>query len=166
MLNEICGDKFRYLCLAVPLGSQMLGAILDKYRCKLSCCVFVVSYNMLQFLDILFTVLHLLIIGFNLTGWIWVKTRIYHFYGILLTAFSWFVLGIWYGFGYCPITDWQWQVKEKLGERNLPNSFIKYFVDQVTGESINANLVDVLTALCFLLAAGLSVYFNFIKKTG
>ena len=119
---------------------------------------------MLQLLDTFFTLLHLAVIGFNLTGWLWSRTRIYHFYGILLTAFSWAVLGIWYGFGYCPITDWQWQVKEKLGENNLPNSFIKYFADQIRGQNINADVVDVLTAMCFVVAAGLSVYVNFIKK--
>jgi hypothetical protein len=119
---------------------------------------------MLQLLDIFYTILHVVIIVFNLSGWIWLRTRIYHFYGILLTAFSWFFLGIWYGFGYCPITDWQWQVKEKLGEDHLPNSFIKYFADQISGENINPNVVDVLTAVCFVLAAGITVYVNFIKK--
>ncbi|MEJ5960792.1 DUF2784 domain-containing protein [Pedobacter immunditicola] len=119
---------------------------------------------MLQILDVFFTLLHLVIIGFNLTGWIWGKTRRFHFYCILLTAGSWFVLGIWYGWGYCPITDWQWQIKEKLGEVNLPNSFIKYFADQVSGQSINTQLIDILTVVCFFLAAGISVYVNFIKK--
>ncbi len=119
---------------------------------------------MLQIMDICFTLLHLVIIVFNLTGWIWVKTRKIHFYCILLTASSWFVLGIWYGWGYCPITDWQWQIKAKLGEVNLPNSFIKYFADRVTGEAINARLIDILTVVCFFLATGLSVYVNFIKK--
>ncbi|MBG6236212.1 hypothetical protein IWX76_002793 [Pedobacter sp. CAN_A7] len=119
---------------------------------------------MLQLLDIFYTVLHVVIIVFNLSGWIWLRTRIYHFYGILLTAFSWVFLGIWYGFGYCPITDWQWQVKEKLGENNLPDSFIKYLADQISGENINPNVVDVLTAVWFVLAAGFTVYMNFIKK--
>ena len=119
---------------------------------------------MLQILDIFFTLLHLVIIVFNLIGWVWAKTRRVHFYCILLTAISWFILGIWYGWGYCPITDWQWQIKETLGEGNLPNSFIKYFADQVSGEDINTHLIDTLTVVLFVLAAGLSVYVNFVKK--
>jgi len=119
---------------------------------------------MLQILDIFFTLLHLVIILFNLIGWVWAKTRRVHFYCILLTAISWFILGIWYGWGYCPITDWQWQIKETLGEGNLPNSFIKYFADQVSGEDINTHLIDTLTVVLFVLAAGLSVYVNFVKK--
>ncbi|HEY0666612.1 MAG TPA: DUF2784 domain-containing protein [Sphingobacteriaceae bacterium] len=119
---------------------------------------------MLHLLDIFYTALHLLIISFNLLGWIWVQTRKLHFYGILLTAGSWFGLGFWYGFGYCPVTDWQWQVKEKLGEQNLPNSFIKYFADQISGADINPQIIDIATVTFFFLAAFLSVYVNFINK--
>ena len=119
---------------------------------------------MLQFLDVFYTILHLVIIIFNLTGWIWAATRKLHFYCIVITAASWLILGIWFGLGYCPITDWQWEVKERLGEENLPNSFIKYFADRVSGEDISSSLIDNLTALFFLLAAMLSVYVNFVRK--
>ncbi len=102
-----------------------------------------------RFLDFLLTLLHLLIIGFNLFGWIWHSTRKPHFYLVIATIFSWVVLGFWYGFGYCPVTDWQWQVKAKLGERDLPNSFIKYFADKLTGMDISADLIDTVTAVSF-----------------
>jgi len=117
----------------------------------------------LQTQDFLFTVLHLAIIGFNLFGWIWKPARKFHFILILLTALSWFGLGLWFGLGYCPITDWQWQVKEKLGQHDLPNSFVKYYLDEIMGTNINASLIDTLTALCFFLAATLSVYVNFFR---
>ena len=118
----------------------------------------------LETLDILFTLLHLAIIGFNLLGWIWKPLRKAHFISIVLTAASWLVLGIWYGIGYCPVTDWQWQVKERLGEGDLPDSFIKYFADKLSGKDISASLVNALTAAGFALAAGLSVYVNFFRK--
>lgn len=118
----------------------------------------------LHFADIFFTLVHLIIIGFNLTGWIWPPLRKLHFYCVLLTASSWLILGIWFGLGYCPVTDWQWQVKAKLGEQNLPNSFIKYLADKLTGRSIDASLVDFITATSFGIVAVLSVYFNFIAK--
>lgn len=119
---------------------------------------------MLYFLDILFTLLHLLIIGFNLFGWIFPATRKLHFIFILVTAFSWFILGIWFGMGYCPITDWQWQIKESLGERNLPGSFITYFANKVTGRDFSDALVNQVTLICFIAAALLSVYVNFLKR--
>jgi hypothetical protein len=119
---------------------------------------------MLYFIDILFTLLHLIIIGFNLFGWIFPATRKLHFIFITLTAFSWFILGIWFGIGYCPITDWQWQVKEKLGETDLPASFITYCANKITGRDFSDAFVNRITLICFLLAALLSVYVNFLKR--
>lgn len=121
---------------------------------------------MLQLADILFTLLHLVLIGFNLLGWIWQRTRKIHLICIILTAGSWLILGIWFGLGYCPITDWQWQIKEKLGERDLPNSFIKYYADRISGQDISAAFIDTVTAVCFGLAALLSVYVNVKKSPG
>lgn len=114
--------------------------------------------------DLLYTLLHLVIIAFNLLGWIWPATRRLHFISVVLTAGSWLVLGIWFGIGYCPITDWQWQVKEKLGETNLPVSFIKYYADKISGQSFDAGFINYITAISFAVAALLSVYFNFFHK--
>lgn len=119
---------------------------------------------MLRILDLFFTLLHLVIIGFNLTGWLWEPTKKLHLYIIFLTAMSWFGLGIWFGLGYCPLTDWQWQVKEKLGERNLPGSFIKYFADKITGLDIRPVIIDSITFIAFVLALVLSLYVNFLRK--
>lgn len=118
----------------------------------------------LSFLDILLTILHWLIILFNLFGWIFPATRRLHLYVVLLTAGSWLLLGIWYGLGYCFITDWQWQVKAKLGEHNLPNSFIKYQADKLTGADINPALVDNITAVSFGVVFILAIYLNFFRR--
>mgnify|MGYP006159064537 CR=1 FL=1 len=115
-------------------------------------------------LDYLLTVLHLVIIGLNLFAWIWPKTRKLHLYIVGITLFCWLVLGIWYGLGYCPITDWQWQVKTKLGETNLPNSFVKYHLDQLTGRTIPDATVDLITLGSFLIAIVCSVKVNFFLR--
>jgi hypothetical protein len=118
----------------------------------------------LRILDLLLTLLHFVIIGFNLLGWIWKRTRRLHLIVVCATAACWLILGIWFGIGYCPITDWDWQIKEKLGEHNLPDSFIKYYADIIVGHSVSASLIDTLTASGFFIAALLAVYFNFIQK--
>jgi hypothetical protein len=123
---------------------------------------------MLHFLDIFYTIAHLALTLFNLTGWIWKRTRKAHLIILIITAASWSVLGIWYGWGYCPLTDWHWDIKERLGERNLPNSFIKYLADKITGKDINPSVVDNVTLGCLLFAVAASVYVNFFiskKKT-
>ncbi len=117
----------------------------------------------LKLLDFLLTIFHLLIIGFNLLGWIWPKTRKLHFVCVLITTACWLGLGYWYGLGYCPITDWQWQVKTQLGEHDLPNSFIKYEADKISGKNTDAVFIDIITATSFFLAAAISVYVNFFK---
>jgi hypothetical protein len=118
----------------------------------------------LMVLDFLLTILHLIIIGFNLLGWIFRPTRRAHFWFAMLTLGCWTILGIWYGLGYCPITDWQWNIKTQLGEQNLPGSFIKYFADKLTGTDINSDLVDVLTVGLFLIAILCSIKLNFFNK--
>ena len=119
---------------------------------------------MLVFLDILLTIVHLAIILFNLFGWIFPRTRRLHFVFIVLTAASWFILGIWFGMGYCPVTDWQWNVKEQLGERNLPSNFVEYFAEKITGYNFSERLVNTVIGVCFASAALLSVYVNFIRR--
>lgn len=113
-----------------------------------------------KFLDIFLLVFHTLIILFNLSGWIWKKTRLANLIMLSVTAFSWFILGNWYGFGYCFCVDWHWTVKMKLGEFNLPHSYIKYLLDLLTGCDWNAPLVDLLTFVFFLAALAASIFVN------
>ena len=117
---------------------------------------------MYYFLDIFLTLCHLIIIVFNLLGWIWRKTRKMHLLTIGLTFISWFVMGIWYGWGYCFLTDWHWKVKIKLGETNLPASFITYMADKVTGMHFNPGTIDLITVILFFAAIIVSLYFNFL----
>jgi hypothetical protein len=117
---------------------------------------------MLQLFDVLLTVVHLSIIVFNLFGWIPKRTRKAHLVSAALTAASWFILGIWYGVGYCPFTDWQWKVKAQLGEKNLPGNFVEYFLEKLTGYNFSATFINTLIAVCFFVAVLLSVYVNFI----
>lgn len=119
---------------------------------------------MLPFLDILLTLVHFVIVGFNLFAWIVPSLRKAHLVGVLITAGSWLILGIWFGWGYCPVTDWQWRIKEQLGETNLPGSFIKYYADKWSGRDFDAGLVNLLTSISFALAAVISVYVNFFLR--
>ncbi|MCF1749688.1 DUF2784 domain-containing protein [Mariniradius sediminis] len=113
--------------------------------------------------DWFFVVFHSSLILFNLFGWIWKKTRKAHLITISLTLLSWGFLGIWYGWGYCPLTDWHWQVLEKLGKTNLPNSYISYLLDRVLGWQPGEKWVDGGTLVLTLWAFGMSVWMNWRK---
>lgn len=112
------------------------------------------------FLDKFFFAFHTSIIIFILFAWIWEKTRKANLILVLLTAFSWFILGIWYGFGFCPCTEWHYQVRMKLGYFDMPDSYIKFCIDSLTGLDVSAKLVDISTLIFFLTALIASFYVN------
>lgn len=119
------------------------------------------SESTYQLLDYFFVIFHFSLILFNLTGWIWHKTRKLHLFVISTTIFSWVGLGIFYGWGYCPCTDWHWQVKGALGETELPTSYIKYYLDKVSGVSWDPFTVDILTAGLGIAALLISLIVNY-----
>ena len=114
-----------------------------------------------HFIDIFFVVFHSSLIIFNLFGWIWKKTRIWNLITLALTGASWLFIGLIIGMlGYCPLTDWHFNVLEKLGKTDLPNSYIKYLTDRITGLELNASLVDNITLYVFLAAFAASIFLN------
>ncbi|MEX0722989.1 MAG: DUF2784 domain-containing protein [Gracilimonas sp.] len=117
--------------------------------------------TILLFLDYFFVVFHFSLIAFNLTGWIWQRTRQLHLYVISATILSWVGLGVFYGLGYCPFTDWHWQVKRALGETGLPASYLKYYLDQIFGFAWEPFTVDVLVAVLGIVALLISIYVNY-----
>lgn len=117
--------------------------------------------NMLRFLDIFFLVFHTLLIFFNLFGWLIKPLRKANLIVLLLTGGSWFILGIFYGIGFCPFTEFHWQVLHKLGQYNLPDSYISYLVERFTGFLPGAKITDILTVVFYFIALGLSLVVNF-----
>ena len=116
---------------------------------------------MYAFLDAFFVVFHAALVIFNLTGWIWPRTRRLHLVVMSLTVLSWFGLGLVYGIGYCPCTDWHWDVKRQLGETGLPASYVKYYVDAVTAGDWDALLIDRVVTFLGLGAFAASLWVNF-----
>ena len=113
-----------------------------------------------QGLNIFFFVFHSALILFNLLGWTWRKTRRANLVLLLLTVFSWFVLGIWYGFGYCPCTDWHWQVRYRMGYMDMSPSYLVFLIRTFTGLEAGKGLVDVFAVPLLLGALAASVATN------
>jgi hypothetical protein len=117
----------------------------------------------LHILDIFFVVFHTSFTLFNIFGWIWKKTRKLNLITLSLTGASWVFLGLIVGtLGYCPLTDWHFRILEKLGKTDLPNSYIKYLGDRLTGSDLNAVTVDHVVLYVFIAAFVLSLVFNLI----
>jgi len=120
---------------------------------------------MLRLLDIFFVIFHTSLIIFNLFGWIWKKARIINLATLLLTGASWLFLGMLVGSpGYCPLTDWHFDILEKMGAGELPDSYVKYLADRLTGLNFNPEIVDRVTLWSYISALILSLFMNFRKK--
>lgn len=119
-------------------------------------------------LNIFFIAFHTAFTLFNIVGWIFPGTRKLHLITMLLTAGSWFVLGIWYGWGYCVCTDWHWQVREAIGIHDRSDSYIHFLLLKITGVDWDKQLVEQATLIIFLLCLILSCWLNYsdykIKK--
>ncbi len=113
-----------------------------------------------QFLNLFFFIFHTAFTLFNITGWILPATRKWNLVTLLATAFSWFVLGIWYGWGYCLCTDWHWRVREHPGYHEQRGSYIHFLLQKLTGADFNARLVEWATLLTFLVSLVMSIWLN------
>ncbi len=113
-----------------------------------------------QVLNYFFFVFHTLFTLFNMTGWIFPKTRKWNLVTLLLTTFSWFVLGIWYGWGYCYCTDWHWKIREHLGYHDQRRSYIHFLLLKLTGIDFNELMVERATLIVFLVSLIMSVWLN------
>lgn len=120
---------------------------------------------MLVFLDYFFTFFHTALVLFVLLGWIFPTTRKAHLILLILVLIAWLVIGFYKGvIGYCPLTDWHWDIKRSLGERSMPSSFIEYIVEKVTGYDFSKKLVNISTAIGMILSVVMAVIVNIWKK--
>jgi hypothetical protein len=115
---------------------------------------------LLNALNIAFFVFHSVLILFNVFGWAWKRTRLWNLITLLGTAFSWGVMGLWKGAGYCIFTDWHWQVREAMGIHESSSSYLVLLVRNLTGWDPPVELVNNVALIVFLTSLGLSFALN------
>lgn len=123
----------------------------------------VMPQPLLKIIDIFFIGFHTILILFNVFGWMVPRWRFANFISLCLTAFSWFILGIWFGWGYCICTDWHWQIREMLGYQDMSSSYIHFLILKLTNIDFPVNLVDPYTAMIFFSVFIISTYLNIRK---
>lgn len=100
--------------------------------------------------DIALDFLHVFVIVFNLTGWIWRRTCFAHRFLYGATAFCWIVVGGIIGaIGFCPLTEWHWKIKEARGIANLPYSYVDYLLQKI-GLHFEPSHIDAAVAASFV----------------
>ena len=116
--------------------------------------------DLYKFLNYFFFAFHTVLIFFNTFGWIVLRTRKLNLLTLSLTASSWFILGIFYGWDYCFCTDWHWQVRSHLGYEDKTNSYIQFLLIKITCKSFQQRLVDQVTAVVFFSSFIISIALN------
>lgn len=115
------------------------------------------------FLNLVLHIIHLSIIGFFLFAWFLPEYRVLHLILSFSIFFSWFGLGLFYGFGYCLVTDIQWKLKKESGYDPETPYYIKYIVDKATGANINSKLSNMVTTYTFFVISILSIVLFYIQ---
>lgn len=118
--------------------------------------------RMLVIANWFFHLIHLSLVGFTMTGWLVPRWRKAHLVSLAIVWASWLLLGLYVGhLGYCPLTDWHWQVKRQLGEFLLPPSYIEYLYWQAGGGDVPdkrmANIIAAAMGFVTLLSLGIGL---------
>ncbi|NOU59148.1 DUF2784 domain-containing protein [Marinifilum caeruleilacunae] len=121
------------------------------------------NHSILVFLDYFFLVFHTIYCLFAVFGWIWRKTRLLHLLTCLFTLFSWLIIGIWYGLGYCFLTDLHWEVRMALNDPPHSNSYIHFLIRETIGLDLSVSFVNQAVILIFSACFLLSICLNLIE---
>lgn len=109
------------------------------------------SFGVLHALNVIFFVAHTALIIFNLTGWLFPRTRRLHLICIGATLFSWVIMGAYHGFGYCLCTDWHFQIRRQLGLPINVNTYLQLMGQVFFGIHMDRFTSDVLAGGGLLL---------------
>jgi hypothetical protein len=114
----------------------------------------------------LFHCVHIAIIVFAMTGWMFPQLRLAHLVLVLLTLGSWFILGHWLGRGYCPVSDWHWKVKDALGGGRPRGTYIHLLLQRIARRELPSSSVDRVVVIGTIVLAGISAVLNITSLTG
>ncbi len=97
-------------------------------------------------------VFHTALILFNVLGWLVPKWRRWNLVTLGLTLFSWAIMGLWYGMGYCICTDLHWRVREAMGIHETASSYLVLLVRLISGWDPPVNLVNNVALVVFVIS--------------
>ncbi len=108
-------------------------------------------------LNLILHVAHQGLIVFTLLGWAFCETRLLHLAAMVLVGVSWLGFGFFHGLGYCLLTDIQWRLKQRMGERTPTGGYMKFLADRLSGRDLDARLVDSVTYITCALCCAVSL---------
>ncbi len=115
---------------------------------------------MLPVLNVAFFAFHTALILFNVLGWISRRTRRWNLATLLATLFSWTLMGIWFGQGYCVCTDWHFRVRAAMGIQDRADNYLVLLVRILTGWDPPLPWVKAVAGVGFAFSLAMSVGLN------
>lgn len=113
-----------------------------------------------RILNIFFHPLHISIILFTTLAWMVPALLPFHLTLLIATLSSWFLLGHWLGRGYCPISNWHWKIKSRLGPGKPRGTYIHLLLESMSGRQLDSGQVDRMVVLATLILTALSALLN------
>lgn len=103
---------------------------------------------------------HIAIILFCVIGWLLPPARPWHLLLCAMIFSSWYLLGVWKGWGYCLVTDLQWRLSRRMGEQLPPYGYVPMLWQRITGRTADVQRVDQVTEWVFYCCAIASLWVN------
>ncbi len=104
----------------------------------------------LLLLDWFLNILHFAIVFMLCFGWLTNITRKFHRLLLCVVTLCWLAIGPLIGksIGYCPVTDWAWQVRTLRGETELEYGYINYLTEKL-GLHMSNSTTDLVVGIIF-----------------
>lgn len=103
--------------------------------------------------NVLLHFVHLALIGLVAVGWWFCESRLLSNLLILATLISWYGLKPVFAkdsdFGYCIITDIQWNLRRRIGLPAPKGGYVKFLTDVLLGGDVDIDVIEKATAWLF-----------------
>jgi hypothetical protein len=113
---------------------------------------------MLIALNYILHAVHVTLILFTMTAWIFLPLRVAHTVVCGLTLLSWFAIGLAIGRpGFCIITEIHFWVRKRLGVQQERQSYIVYLLEKLFGKQFLPHRTEIFTQCAFYFFTALGV---------
>ena len=110
--------------------------------------------------DNIFNILHILAILINCFGWAFSKTLKLNLWLLLLTISSWSILGLFFGIGFCFLTEVHSLALGLIGSPSINFSYLDYLLLVKLKIPISSNTISILSILAVFISLGISIKKN------
>lgn len=110
--------------------------------------------------DNIFNILHILAILINCFGWAFSKTLKLNLWFLLLTISSWSILGLFFGIGFCFLTEVHSLALGLIGSPSINFSYLDYLLLVKLKIPISSNTISILSILAVFTSLGISIKKN------